>query len=167
MFKDAPQIIFTGLTKAIGQPRDLDVNVAAPEYFTRDFDIQIPQAETKELKQETKQPTPVKPVVVQVKEEVMAEEPATEVTEQPVIKPKEEAKVPAKTPATEQIKDRITEVLGDISEVHYTPIKSLNTFNFDWKIKARITKKHPKKAWKNAKTAGNLLNIELIDSYGT
>ena len=24
----------------------------------------------------------------------------------------------------------------------YTPIKSLNTFLFDWKIKARVTKKH-------------------------
>ena len=27
----------------------------------------------------------------------------------------------------------------------YTPIKSLNTFLFDWKIKARVTKKHNKK----------------------
>lgn len=31
----------------------------------------------------------------------------------------------------------------------YTPIKSLNTFLFDWKIKARVTKKHNKKTWKN------------------
>jgi hypothetical protein len=45
----------------------------------------------------------------------------------------------------------------------YTPIKSLNTFLFDWKIKARVTKKLPKKSWKNAKGGGNLLNIELID----
>jgi hypothetical protein len=29
----------------------------------------------------------------------------------------------------------------------YTPIKSLNTFLFDWTIKARVTKKHAKKAW--------------------
>ena len=51
--------------------------------------------------------------------------------------------------------------------MHYTPIKSLNSFNFDWKIKARVTKKHPKKPWKNAKSAGVLLNIELIDNLGT
>ena len=49
----------------------------------------------------------------------------------------------------------------------YTPIKSLNTFLFDWKIKARVTKKLPKKSWKNARGAGTLLNIELIDFQGT
>ena len=30
-------------------------------------------------------------------------------------------------------------------EEQYTSIKSLNTFLFDWKIKARVTKKQPKK----------------------
>ena len=38
---------------------------------------------------------------------------------------------------------------GDQGRSNYTPIKSLNTFLFDWKIKARVTKKHQKKAWKN------------------
>lgn len=65
------------------------------------------------------------------------------------------------------MKSRISQVLGNVNEIHYTPIKSLNTFNQDWQVKARITKKHPKKPWKNAKTAGVLLNIELMDSYGT
>jgi ssDNA-binding replication factor A large subunit len=45
----------------------------------------------------------------------------------------------------------------------YTPIKSLNTFLFDWKIKARVTKKHNKKTWKNNRGQGTLLNVELID----
>jgi len=49
----------------------------------------------------------------------------------------------------------------------YTPIKSLNTFLFDWKIKARVTKKHQKKSWKNQRGCGSLLNIELIDMAGT
>ena len=49
----------------------------------------------------------------------------------------------------------------------YTPIKSLNTFLYDWKIKARVTKKHNKKMWKNAKGQGTLLNVELIDNRGT
>jgi ssDNA-binding replication factor A large subunit len=37
---------------------------------------------------------------------------------------------------------------------------------FDWKIKARVTKKHSKKAWKNNRGCGSLLNIELIDAAG-
>ena len=49
----------------------------------------------------------------------------------------------------------------------YTPIKSLNTFLFDWKIKARITKKHMIKTWKNARGEGQIMNIELIDGSGT
>jgi ssDNA-binding replication factor A large subunit len=48
-------------------------------------------------------------------------------------------------------------------EGNYTPIKSLNTFLFDWKIKARVTKKHNKKTWKNNRGQGTLLNVELID----
>ena len=38
---------------------------------------------------------------------------------------------------------------------------------FDWKIKARICKKHPLKSWKNARGQGNLFNIELIDQQGS
>lgn len=37
---------------------------------------------------------------------------------------------------------------------------------FDWKIKARITKKHQLKEWKNSKSNGTLLNIDLIDFSG-
>jgi len=49
----------------------------------------------------------------------------------------------------------------------YTPIKALNTFLFDWKIKARVTKKHAKKSWKNSRSEGTLLNVELIDNQGS
>lgn len=59
------------------------------------------------------------------------------------------------------------EKVRSLHEQQYTPIKSLNTFLFDWKIKARITKKHAKKTWKNAKGEGSILNIELIDTQGT
>jgi replication factor A1 len=31
----------------------------------------------------------------------------------------------------------------------------------------RLTKKHPKKFWRNPKGKGTLLNLELIDSFGT
>ena len=57
-------------------------------------------------------------------------------------------------------------MLNKNADIQYTPIKSLNTFLFDWKIKARVTKKHAKKGWKNAKSSGEILNIELIDNQG-
>ena len=53
------------------------------------------------------------------------------------------------------------------ADIQYTPIKSLNAFLFDWKVKARVTKKHGLKVWKNAKSEGHVLNIELIDNQGT
>lgn len=49
----------------------------------------------------------------------------------------------------------------------YTPIRCLNQFSTDWKIRARITKKGDKKEWKNQKGEGVLMNIELIDKEGT
>ena len=49
----------------------------------------------------------------------------------------------------------------------YTPIKALSTFNYDWRIKARCIKKYDRKCWKNARSEGYLLNIDLMDMYGT
>jgi len=54
-----------------------------------------------------------------------------------------------------------------VEESYYTPIKSLNQFNSDWCIKARITKKADLRSWKNARGEGTLLNIDLIDKEGT
>lgn len=56
---------------------------------------------------------------------------------------------------------------NESAESIYTPIKALNTFLFDWKIKARVTKKHAKKSWKNSRSEGTLLNVELIDNQGS
>lgn len=54
-----------------------------------------------------------------------------------------------------------------MTDIQYTPVKSLNAFLFDWKIKARVTKKHAIKTWKNANSEGFVMNIELIDNQGT
>jgi replication factor A1 len=43
----------------------------------------------------------------------------------------------------------------------------LNTFLFDWKIKARVTKKHQMRNYTNARGPGHILKIELIDNQGT
>ena len=68
----------------------------------------------------------------------------------------------------EQIKMKAQQMLNPTNQAfQFTPIKTLNTFQFDWKIKARITKKHPKREWKNASKSGTLLNIELIDGQGS
>ena len=69
--------------------------------------------------------------------------------------------------SSEDMKKRALEILKTDQIHQYTPIKSLNSFLFDWKIKARITKKQPKKSWKNAKGDGTLLTIELIDFHGS
>jgi ssDNA-binding replication factor A large subunit len=68
-------------------------------------------------------------------------------------------------PVPEEQKTAASSKVKSVSkqEIDYTPVRSLNTFLFDWKIKARVTKKYPKKDWKNARGAGKLLNIELID----
>ena len=36
---------------------------------------------------------------------------------------------------------------ADMQE-YYTPIKALSTFIYDWRIKARLVKKSPRKEWK-------------------
>ena len=50
---------------------------------------------------------------------------------------------------------------------YYTPIKALSTFIYDWRIKARLMKKGPRKEWKNARSEGYFMNIELMDCHGT
>lgn len=46
------------------------------------------------------------------------------------------------------------------------PIRVLNQFSVDWKIRARVTKKGELKQWRNQKGEGVLLNIDLIDKDG-
>ena len=52
-------------------------------------------------------------------------------------------------------------------EEFYTPIKALSTFIYDWRIKARLTKKGQRKQYKNARTEGYFIHVELMDSHGT
>ncbi len=43
VFKEAPEVLFTGLTKTIGNPRDLSKNLEDPEYFNKEnIDLTIP-----------------------------------------------------------------------------------------------------------------------------
>lgn len=49
----------------------------------------------------------------------------------------------------------------------YTPIRVLNQFSTDWKIRARVTRKDEPKRWQNSRGEGTLMNIEMIDKDGT
>ena len=49
----------------------------------------------------------------------------------------------------------------------YTPIKALTSMTNDWMIKARITKKYDRRSWNNARGSGYLMNIDLIDAFGS
>jgi len=40
-------------------------------------------------------------------------------------------------------------IRNQFEEEAYTPIKALSTFNYDWRIKARVTKKGERRSWKN------------------
>jgi ssDNA-binding replication factor A large subunit len=52
-------------------------------------------------------------------------------------------------------------------EIQYTPIAALSNNTLDWIIKARVTKKYEKKTWSNPRGTGYLLNVDLIDQFGT
>jgi hypothetical protein len=52
VFKEAPELIYTGLTKAIGKPRDLEKNLEETVYFDSKLDIEIPINNTHEYSAE-------------------------------------------------------------------------------------------------------------------
>jgi len=47
------------------------------------------------------------------------------------------------------------------------PVIALNTFNQNWKIKVKLTKKYPVRNYQNQKGSGKILNIDLVDKEGT
>lgn len=47
------------------------------------------------------------------------------------------------------------------------PISALNSYSPDWIIKARVLKKPPFRAYKNARGEGKVLTVDLIDRAGT
>jgi replication factor A1 len=49
----------------------------------------------------------------------------------------------------------------------YTPVKVLNQFSTDWRIKVRVTKKYDIKKWNNARGTGELFTVDLVDADGT
>ena len=48
VFKEPPQLVYTGLNKVIGKPRELEKNLEELAYFDSEIDIKIPLDETNE-----------------------------------------------------------------------------------------------------------------------
>ena len=48
VFKEAPELLYTGLTRVLGQPRELEKNLNDTDYFDSDINISIPIEETLE-----------------------------------------------------------------------------------------------------------------------
>lgn len=57
VFKEAPEILYTGINRVLGKPRDLEKNVEDQMNFDIDTDISIPIKETNEYAE--KNPLPV------------------------------------------------------------------------------------------------------------
>jgi len=47
------------------------------------------------------------------------------------------------------------------------PINQLNPYRSTWTIKARVTSKSAKKTWENARSAGCLFSVDLLDADGS
>lgn len=48
VFKEAPEVVYTGLTKVLGKPRELEKNIEDATYFDQDQEIIIPLEDTNE-----------------------------------------------------------------------------------------------------------------------
>lgn len=48
VFKEPPELIYTGLTKILGKPREFEKNLEETEYFDSDINVSVPIEETKE-----------------------------------------------------------------------------------------------------------------------
>lgn len=46
VFRDAPQLIYSGLSKTIGKPRELEKNMEDQSYFDSEMNLSIPVGET-------------------------------------------------------------------------------------------------------------------------
>lgn len=69
---------------------------------------------------------------------------------------------------TSQGKKSDDEVPPDYDDfTKYTPIAALTCNTNDWIIKARVTKKYERRTWSNARGKGYLMNVDLIDAFGS
>jgi replication factor A1 len=49
----------------------------------------------------------------------------------------------------------------------FTPLKTLNQFSTDWRIKVRVCRKPAIRRWSNQTSEGQILSLNLIDHAGT
>jgi hypothetical protein len=49
----------------------------------------------------------------------------------------------------------------------FMPVKALNQFSSDWRIKVRVTNKSEPKKWNNVRGTGELFSVDMVDADGT
>lgn len=152
-----PPKVITVASQLIGDPLEYETRKKERHYedlldeFEK-MDITIPIKKTK-----------VQPMEIDEDEETKLNERDRRLLE--VDNPEEEYINPFSTNLTEQVTQTQDQQLSDYH--NYTPIKALTINSTDWRIKARVTKKYEKKTWKNERSQGYLMNVDLIDAFGS
>ena len=68
----------------------------------------------------------------------------------------------------EQMRKRDSAILFTAMPTNqFTPLKAICMFNQDWRIKVRVVRKSQLRSWKNDKSEGWVLTVDLIDEQAT
>lgn len=164
IFKSDVVVVNSNVTKVIGAPTDYVKNKKTDQ-FADHYDLRVPDEGNltnsgNNLSQHRADLAPKVVEAVAEKEVAVVEEKV----EAEVIAQIEVEEKPFELPVPTRAERFVKQVTN--SE-NYMPIKHLNSYTKDWKIKARVTKKAPIRCWNNAKGTGKLLNIDLVDREGT
>lgn len=137
-----PKVIYNGLKTKIGQPKDYSENNKVKGFWSKDCPTEMTQIPKEIIRR------------YDLEDESRVEDPDVSMSQNTDVGEKEGDNSNERHGAP-----------GDDSM--YTPIKALSTFNYDWRLKARLVKKGERRSWKNARSEGYLMGVELMDSYGT
>ena len=137
VLSDVCKTIYRGLKDKIGSPKDYTVNLKKNKFTEDTTDIAIPEYAV------------IESLAEKEKRSGNNEEDAqTEEGNDGGYNPSKHA--------SKSIEDK----------QEFTPIKALNSFVPDWKLKAKVARKGEKKSWSNARGTGYLMSVDLIDSNG-
>ena len=141
-------MVYDGLKQPIGCPKEYEKNLRDKSSFD-EFDGKIDLKIPIETPIEKEKPKQIDSSISEINIVEKIEEPET-------IQPQEKEAISKNEKVEKAEPEKLSQNVGNDKkrvavEYEYTPIKSLNTFLYDWKIKARVTKKPNKKMWRNQK----------------
>lgn len=150
VLKTPPNVLYKGLKEAVGSPEDYFRN-KSKNYFP-DYDTRIPLPQTKGSSEDDDIQAALQSMRISEMDDVFEEQKgafrnANQFRDEP-------------TP-----NNKVAPVRSDADL--YMPVKALNQFSADWRIKVRVTKKYEVKKWNNARGNGELFTVDLVDADGT